>query len=933
MDKESAKTKIKELVSEFFKYSKEEVDKKSENQIKSEFIDPLFEALGWDMKKDAEREERVLKGRADYILKLKNQSVLVIEAKKTSVALTPEEGTQAVSYAYNNKIKFAVLTNFRQVRVYHALSNIRNINKNLLKFNKEWMIIPIEKFDEYFDRLWLLSKESFLKKEINKLLSSKDERLLKPVDQRLLNDLIKIRESLSKDIKTKKNYLSKEQIDEIVQILIDRLIFIRSAEDRSLEPKEFLLKLVSDVRTQSVKYQLFPYLLEKFKDFNSKYDSRLFENGLLEKEGAFSDVVLMKSIKALYYGTDDNEMSKYMFDEIPSDILGSIYEQYLGHILSESDKRVKMESGSGKRKSMGIYYTPTYIVDYIVKNTVSDYLRGKTIDEILNVKIVDPACGSGSFIIRAFIEVCNAIENRLNKGEYSNERLLFKSYKERLSLSQKAVILTQCIFGVDLDEKAVELARLSLLLTLLEGEGEGTKKLLLPHLENNIKCGNSLIENPEFDKAFNWKAQFPEAFKNNGFDIVIGNPPYVRADSGEEYLKFRKYMSANKEYETLWEKWDLYIPFIERGIKILNKNGVLGFIIPDSYSTSKYAQKSIKWLIDNKNIEQIDFFENVHIFKGVGVENVLLFIKNSHKTDFLTRRILHKDEFDNVTNLESLNGINYPNELFRKDKRFDDKKLLKDSVSLGDICYISKGMVLNSDESSEKGKWKKEDLIQDTKDKIHTEPYVEAKNIGRYEIRKIRYLEWNTDRVPSKLSRPTFPELYKAPKIMRGRMCDATLDLNGLKTNDSIYNIVRFIDLKDIDNTSIKNVITKYTSMKNREEVEKLSEKFNLKYLLGIINSSLAKKFMNDIRRSRLSIYPEDLRQLPIKIPKEKEEISKLVIKVLELKEHFNKDVVGIEKERLEQQIKNLEFEIDELVYEIYGITNEEKRIIGESLK
>jgi len=421
LTKEEAKEKVSKLVKEFSEIPKSSLDEMKEEQIKWLFIEPLLEALGWE-KKEIEKEARVLKGRADYILKNDNSEVLVIEAKKTNVSLTSEEGRQAVSYAYHRKIKFSVLTNFKYVRVYHALSNIKDINKNLLKVNNDYFRLEFKEFIDKFDTLWLLSKESFEKGEINKLLSAKDERLNKPIDEKILNDLLNIRESLSKDIKSKKMYLTQEIIDETVQILIDRLIFIRSIEDRGLEPMNYLRSLESDVREQRTKLQLFPYLIEKFEEFNTKYDSRLFEKGLLEKEGAFSDDVLRKVILTLYFGNENNQ-ERYLFDQIPGDLFGSIYEQYLGTILAGTEKRVKLDSESGKRKKMGIYYTPSYIVDYIVKNTVQEYIKDKKIDEILNVKILDPACGSGSFITRAFIEVCNVIKQKLNEGEEGSKLL------------------------------------------------------------------------------------------------------------------------------------------------------------------------------------------------------------------------------------------------------------------------------------------------------------------------------------------------------------------------------------------------------------------------------------------------------------------------------------------------------------------------------
>ena len=550
MDKEKAKERVRELVKEFSEYSKDELNSMSEEDIKFKFIEPLFKALGWE-RKDINKESRVLKGRADYIFRIGNQESLVVEAKKTNVQLLEAQGRQAVSYAYHRKIKFSVLTNFKYIRVYHALSNIKNIDKNLLFW------LDFKDFEKEFDKLWILSRESFEKQEINKLLSKKDEQRYKPIDQSILIDLLQYRGWLSKDLKKLRTYLTQRQIDEVVQILIDRLIFMRSVEDRGLEERDFLLKIVKDHEQGRSSRRLWEILKTQFKIFDKMYNSKLFMEGLLRKEGFFDDKTLIKVIRGLYYGTQ-HQQERYMFDEIPGDLLGNIYEQYLGVVLRGTEKRVKLDLGSGKRKKMGIYYTPSYIVDYIVKNTVREYLKDKTIDEILEVRIIDPACGSGSFLIRAFQEVCNLVEDKLKKGEIPKKSISFKKYKERLSLLQKSTILKNCIYGVDLDEKAVELAQLNLMLNLLEEETRETRDRLLPMMRHNIKCGNSLIDDSKVagDKAFNWKAQFPEVFSNGGFDVVVGNPPYVRH---EQLKEFKPYF--NKNYKTYTGTADLFVYF------------------------------------------------------------------------------------------------------------------------------------------------------------------------------------------------------------------------------------------------------------------------------------------------------------------------------------------------------------------------------------
>src|SRR3989338_8290865 len=556
LGKEQALAKLKELVETFSSASKnkEYINAQNEEWVKWNYIEPLLEILGWK-RGDIEKEYRVLKGRADYLLKIGNEEVLVVEAKKVSVPLSEEEGRQAVSYAYHRKIKFAILTNFKEVRVYHALSNIRNIDRNLLKFESGgYFRFTFDQFLNNFDKLYFLSRESIEKKELNKLLSRKDEKEAKSIDESILDDLLEIREWLSKDLKKLRAHLTKEQIDEIVQILVDRLIFMRSVEDRGLEERDFLLKMVKDFQEGRTDKRLWESLKIKFKIFDKEYNSKLFSEGLLEKEGFFD-------------------------------------EQYLGTIISGTEKRVKLDSASGKRKKMGIYYTPSYIVDYIVKNTVYEYIKDKSIDEILEINIVDPACGSGSFLIKAFECVCNVIEEKLKKGE-RGKALSFRDYSERLSLGQKATILTSCIYGVDLDEKAVELAQLNLLLKILEEETRETRKRILPNMKDNIKCGNSLIDDSRIagDKAFNWPAQFPEAFRKGGYDVIIGNPPYG-ADLGEKDRNWleEKYGTGNTDTAVL---------FMKLVKNILKEKGINGFIIPKPFVYSSTWDKIRRELLE-----------------------------------------------------------------------------------------------------------------------------------------------------------------------------------------------------------------------------------------------------------------------------------------------------------------------------------------------
>jgi len=901
MDKESAKLEVEKIVKKFQSYPKEKLDSMPEEQIKFRFIEPLFEALGWK-REDISKEYRVLKGRADYLIKIGNQDKLVVEAKKTSVKLSEEEGRQAVSYAHHKNIKFAVLTNFKQIRVYHALSNIKNIDKNLLKDDKGYLWLNCEDFIKDFERLWLLSKESFEKEEINKLLDNVDKRLIKPIDESILTDLLQYREWLSKDLKSKKPYLDDSQIDEIVQILIDRLIFMRSVEDRGLEEENFLLKKVDDVQKGRTDKNLWALLKIQFKIFDKEYNSKLFSEGILEKEGFFDERILTKVINGLYYGTQDHQ-ERYRFDDLPVDLLGSIYEQYLGVVLRGTEKRVKLDLVSGKRKKMGIYYTPSYIVDYIVKNTLGEYVKDKSLDEILDIKILDPACGSGSFLIKAFQELISIVEERLKKGEKSEKWSSFKDYKGRLTLGQKATLLLNCIYGVDLDEKAVELAQLNLLLKILEEETRETRRRILPNMKDNIKNGNSLIDDYKIagDKAFNWHAQFPEVFKQGGFDIVIWNPPY-----GAEFKQDEK-AYLRKNYETSSRVLESYILFIEKSKNLLKEGGVLGFIIPETWLTNPSNKNLRELLLKETSINQLVDIPGM-VFKSATVDTIiLLFTKKSPSNnkvsvvfvepieDIKIKKIAEIPQENYLELKDSCMNTNFNLEIIKLIRKIDKK-----SVKLKKLCKNTRGI-----ETGNNNKY-----LSDKKEGKDYLPIIIGDDIKRYSpiVNKkfVKYGKW--------LSNPKNLEMFKGKKII----------LQRIKNQNLKRRLVCSIDEGD-------RIILDSVHM-----IYDIDEKINPYYLLGLLNSKLLNFYFK-----LFSLYPrinaDDLDNLPIKLPTSKaqeQKIINLLNQMLELQKEFhNPKISGYEKERLEQQIKNVDYEIDEEVYKLYGITDNEKRIIEENEK
>ncbi|MCZ2288480.1 MAG: type I restriction-modification system subunit M N-terminal domain-containing protein [Anaerolineales bacterium] len=400
---------------------------------------------------------------------------------------------------------------------------------------------------------------------------------------------------------------------------------------------------------------------------------------------------------------------------------------------------------------------------------------------------------------------------------------------------------------------------------------------------------------------------------STGFDIILANPPYVRADAQFKHIEdeedrqkeiaewqaFRKRPKASKIYETLYEKWDLYIPFLERAYQLLRQNGQMVFIIPDAYNAAKYADKSHEFFLKNTSINRVDFCSEIDLFDA-GVNNTILHYAKTEPTQahqpVRVRRWGKRDDFE--TNQEYL-STNFQSELsealFRPNHEITEPGGRK-FPALGDICYVSVGMAIHADEKQAQGLFKAGDLISETKDKKHPKPYVEGKDIKRWAFQRVRYLEYGTNRAPAMFRRPTFIELHEPQeKLMAFRMCGENISVNyddkKLMSNHTVILCVPWRYLKGVVNKSIKKAAEyKHQNPEgDREQREELSKKFNLKYVLAITNSSFAKTFLFKIRQSKLDIYPDEWKQLPIApIPLEEQKaFVALVDKILgEYKKH-----------------------------------------------
>ena len=448
----------------------------------------------------------------------------------------------------------------------------------------------------------------------------------------------------------------------------------------------------------------------------------------------------------------------------------------------------------------------------------------------------------------------------------------------------------------------------------------GIKENIIKQMKENAIdidfCNIDLHANGQF---FLWHTWFNDVFNRpsgrNGFDIVIGNPPYISAPAqiaNEQLAEQRERLKACKRYQTLHQKWDLYVPFMEMGLKMLCKNGAFAMIVPFPLSNQLYGMKFRKWVTENYNVQEISDLNGTKVFDNATVSNLILFAKNDGATQETV--ISHVNE-----HLEfSCDFIQPISALIQDENKYvwnfsqecRDANAYADMNVLGDFCYVSKGMVLNADEKTAKGEFSKEDLISDTKDDVHPREYIEAKDIEKYHVNRVRYLEYNTPRCPDMLSRPTFRELYEVDKIVINRLgsMQAVLDDQvHYLLSDSTFMAILWHDLNGVNNKSISASIKRY-SKHSRQEMEQLSNSVCLEYLLAILNSQYAETLLANLRGGDYHIYPEHVRNIPIPpaTREQQSQICKMVRDIIEQKQNDGNP----------SQLLSL---LDDIIYNLYN--------------
>jgi hypothetical protein len=780
--------------------------------------------------------------------------------------------------------------------------------------------------------LWdVFSREAVWSGAFDQYAKSKRKRGTSEVDVEFLKEIEGWRDALARDIALRNKDLSSDDLNAAVQLTIDRVVFLRMGEDRGLEPYGQLLKLCE-------RPDIYPrFMRDLCRRADQKYNSGLFhfqkESGVSEDPDRITPKLTVddKAFKPILQNLYFEYGSPYHFGVLPVEILGTVYERFLGKVIRlTAGHQAKVEEKPEVRKAGGVYYTPAYIVEYIVKHTVGQQVEGQSPAQLAGQKgkppfrVLDMACGSGSFLLGAYqclLDYCLKwyIEHKpetFRKAVYKDPR----NGEWRLTIEEKKRILTTHLFGVDIDSQAVEVSKLSLLLKVLEGETDQSFSLsllpfserALPNLADNIKCGNSLIGPDYFTgkliadaeemkrvNPFDWARGFPDATKAGGFDCIIGNPPYIFITEVPE--SDRQYYQD--KYEGVAYRFDLYGAFIEKALKnLLSCKGHFGFITPHTLLSNDSFRRLRSLLARNTHVYHVvDLGPGV--FQDAKNETMLLFFKNSLPVPSSTVQVVRTTpkafarppETVDVpqhtwatmdgqpwlvrTSVESIAVLS---------------KMVRLPKQLGDFCTANQGLRTGDNQR----------YLSSTKRGEAWQPAAGGKEIGRYSPIPEGLFVWYR---PALLDAPRRPEIFTSKEKI---------------VVQEIRNISLFRRLVATLDTG-KTFCLQSTNVVNK----KPNVDLDIRYLLGVLNSTPVNYFFRCSFPGNNHIPSNQLLRIPVPVPaagRPHDRMVRFVEAILDL--HRELAAAGSEAQKaiLQRQIDATDAEIDRLVYDLYGLSAEE---------
>jgi hypothetical protein len=946
----------------------------NETELRREFLDPLFTALGWDVDnkagyadayKDVIHEDAIRIGgytkAPDYCFRIGGTRKFFVEAKKPSVNIDGDVAPayQVRRYGWSAKLPLCILSDFEELAVYDTRvkpeKNDRPSKARILYFTFDQYVAKWDEIAQIFAR------DAILRGSFDKYAdTAKGKHGTGAVDDTFLAEIERWRDLLARNLALRNPALSVRDLNFAVQKTIDRIIFLRICEDRGTEDYGRLQTLLNGTRTYTRLQQL-------FHQADARYNSGLFhfDSGERGRTGTpdtltthldIDDKTLKDILKNLYYPD-----SPFEFSVLPADILGQVYEQFLGKTIRLTDgHQAKIEEKPEVRKAGGVYYTPGYIVDYIVRNTLGRLLDGDdsgkpnpvSIAKAAEIKVLDPACGSGSFLIVAYQYLLDWHLRQYTAEPATGELDLEKARRNaagkspkiyqaagdtwRLTTAERKRILLNSIHGVDIDSQAVEVTKLSLLLKVLEGETQqqlqrdflSERQRILPDLGGNIKCGNSLI-GPDFYEneqmlllddesqyrinVFDWKKSFPDIMQRGGFDCVIGNPPYVllqaefRDDNQLEYFR-RRYTAASY-------KLDTYHLFIEKALSLLCNDGFSSYITPSNYLSNNYLEPLRRVMLEKSSLEQITLFD-YPVFPKVSVDTaVFIASKASPRSQIHFQKVAPGKAMEEATRFQVSRKAILERDglLFLGQSEAGNAdviaKIKAAGIRLGDVATVNFGKQLRN------RKIFTEDVIEvqgaDSIPKTHV-ACLTGSNINRYEITWGNLACWQSDEA----------------------RCGGCWDA-------SVHNAKGKLICRQIGKRPFFGIDTYgYHCLNTVFMVLPRESKPSAHYLLGVLNSQLLGYFWEDQFFDQRKTFPKIkgtyLKDLPIRAidfdnPADvalHDKIVMLVERMLDLNKKKAAEKNPNILDQLETQISATDHQIDRLTYQLYNLTEAEIAIV-----